>query len=856
MKATLQILIAQIRDQIARDELPAALSALRGLLENTPQLNEILQQSGRLQNIWQQVRTGTILQEDANLEQNRIRYGVLELLTELEQASLPATALGDLLAALEQESTRPELREELEKAMSIVNSKNVVADSNITAGGNVQVGDNTTQNAEKIYNFENIEEANFVENHYHHSSPKTPQQLTTATAAVPAGFIGREKELSEIRRRLRSGSGALALVNAEGGMGKTTLAAAYWQRFSQEYQHLAWLFCENGILSAMRSLLPDALDLREAMNEVADQPQRQIQLIIQRMANLPKDCLLVLDNANTPEHISEFERHCAGLGWHVLITSRCSKVLTERDAEFPITSLPPEEAKRLFRSYCDEKTAAFEALLERFLQAVGYNTLCIELFSKTLREGADWGLDFKSLLQKLETNGLKLGAHSFEIRTHWGQTLQTQAANSDQVIEALYNTSSLAPEESELLAQICLLPAESHPPLVLGTLLAPNDKPGLKRRLDQLAQKGWLSANNNSYRVSPVVQKILLDKYAGQLWDLGAVIVERLEVIFETEGTHSKNIATAGPFAELVFGLVDNLVVANEELANLYAGLWVYHNASGNLAKALGTADRMKVLCKSSGDRYNLNRAYELLGETHRALGNLNQALELFEMETKLLEGIHEASPLNEDFKNNLAVSYSKLGDTHSALGNLIQALTFFEKANQTIRELHETSPEKKDFKNGLSISFERLGETHRALGNLIQALTFFEKANQTIRELQEAFPQNVEFKNSWAISYQYLGITHSALGNLPQALTFFEQFNNLQNELHLAFPDNVEFKNGLAVSFIQLGYFFEQKMQKSEKAQEHYQASRVLLEELVASFPDYVKFKEHLDWVKGKLKD
>ena len=77
-------------------------------------------------------------------------------------------------------------------------------------------------------------------------------------------------------------------------------------------------------------------------------------------------------------------------------------VLTERDAEYPITSLPPEEAKRLFRSYCDEKTAAFEALLERFLQAVGYNTLCIEIFSKTLREGAEWGLDFESLLQKLE----------------------------------------------------------------------------------------------------------------------------------------------------------------------------------------------------------------------------------------------------------------------------------------------------------------------------------------------------------------------------------------------------------------------------------------------------------------------
>ena len=802
------------------------------------------------------MRSGTISQEDASLEQNRIRYGVLELLTELEQDSLPAAALSDLLAALEQESTRPELREEVEHAVAIVNSKNVVVNSNITAGGNVQVGDNTTQNAEKIYNFENIEEANFVENHYHHSGPKIQRQLTTATAAVPAGFIGREKELSEIRRRLHSGSGALALVNAEGGMGKTTLAAAYWQRFSQEYRHLAWLFCENGILSAMRSLLPEALDLREAINEVADQPERQIQLIIQRMANLPKDCLLVLDNANAAEHISEFERHCAGLDWHVLITSRCSKVLTERDAEFPITSLPPEEAKKLFRSYCDEKTSTFEALLERFLQAVGCNTLCIEIFSKTLREGADWGLDFESLLQKLETNGLKLGTHSFEIKTQWSQTQATEVANSDQVIEVLYNTSNLSLEDSKLLAQFCLLPAENHPPLVLSTLLAPEDKPGLKRRLDQLAQKGWLSATNNSYRVSPVVQKILLDKYAEQRWNLGAAIVERLSVVFENEGYHSKNIATAGPFAELVFGLVDNLGVANKELANLYAGLWFYYKASGNLAKALDTAHRMKVLCASSEDQYTLGRAYELLGNTHRDLGNLNQALELFEKDIELFKVLHEAFPDNVDFKNRFAIAYEKLGETHRDLGNLNQALEFFEKDIELSKELHEAFPDNVEFKNGLAISYQFLGSTHRDLGNLNQALTFFEQYNNLEKELHEAFPQNVEFKNGLAVSYERLGSMHSDLGDLNQALEFFEKRNQLGIELHEAFPDNVDFKNGLALSYQWLGWFLEQNMQNPEKAKEHYQASRVLLEELVASFPDYVQFQKGLDWVKGSLKD
>ncbi|MBK8045248.1 MAG: hypothetical protein IPK21_22925, partial [Haliscomenobacter sp.] len=334
----------------------------------------------------------------------------------------------------------------------------------------------------------------------------------------------------------------------------------------------------------MRSYLPEPLGLREKMNEVAADTDKQMRLIISTMANLPKNCLLVLDNANDPAHIQGFERDCAGLGWHVLITSRCAGVLTDAGAEYPIRSLPPDEAKQLFRSHYDEKTPAFEALLDRFLLAVGHNTLCIEVFSKTLREGSGgWGdLDFEKLLQKLEVNGLKLGADSFEIKTHWTQNLRSEAANSDQIIQALYDVSRLTDEAGELLARFCLLPAENHKPDVLTKLLCsisenqPKrnffsfftklfskrkrsiDAHQLKNFLNTLAQKGWLSAEANTYRVSPVVQKIVLHQYADRRWALGEDLVARLNAIFETEGYHSKNIQTAKPFAELAPGLVDN----------------------------------------------------------------------------------------------------------------------------------------------------------------------------------------------------------------------------------------------------------------------------------------------------------
>jgi tetratricopeptide (TPR) repeat protein len=158
--------------------------------------------------------------------------------------------------------------------------------------------------------------------------------------------------------------------------------------------------------------------------------------------------------------------------------------------------------------------------------------------------------------------------------------------------------------------------------------------------------------------------------------------------------------------------------------------------------------------------------------------------------------------------------------------------------------------------KNNLAISYEKLGQTHRALGNLQQALTFFEDYNALEKELYGAYPQNVSFKNGLAISYQHLGIAHRDLGNLQQALTFFEDYNTLEKELYAAYPQNVEFKNGLALSYQWLGWFHEEKLQNLEKAKECYHASKLLLEELVASFPDYPAFKMNLDWVNGKLGD
>ena len=113
-------LYQHIRSLIAAGKLDQALKLLQSYLANSPQLDEILHQSGRFAMVRKQIRQGHISDEDATVTTNQIQYGILELITEMEK-----------------ESERPELQEELQQAVTII------------------------QKAEKIYNIGHIDQANF-----------------------------------------------------------------------------------------------------------------------------------------------------------------------------------------------------------------------------------------------------------------------------------------------------------------------------------------------------------------------------------------------------------------------------------------------------------------------------------------------------------------------------------------------------------------------------------------------------------------------------------------------------------------------------------------------------------------------
>lgn len=138
--------LKRVHECIINDDMAQALSLLRELLDLSPQLDEVIHQSGRHAAIRQQMRLGTVSHADAMLEQNQIRAALLELLHEIDT----------------QKAKSPALEEEVTRAIAVTNAKNTVINSTITAGGDVHIGDkHVTQNASKIYNIDKIDRADF-----------------------------------------------------------------------------------------------------------------------------------------------------------------------------------------------------------------------------------------------------------------------------------------------------------------------------------------------------------------------------------------------------------------------------------------------------------------------------------------------------------------------------------------------------------------------------------------------------------------------------------------------------------------------------------------------------------------------
>jgi predicted ATPase len=196
----------------------------------------------------------------------------------------------------------------------------------------------------------------------------TPPSLTTVPSAVAlstepsAGgvprvvsalvqglteVIGRDTELAALRAAFtdsaRRDRPIWRVLTGLGGVGKTSLARAYAQRYQEHYGLVWWIRAEDreAVAAEFRALL-DILS-----PHYAAQTHDPVQAVHAILANRPDPWLLVLDNIAEPEGLRGL-LPAAGAG-DVLVTSRAG-TWPDRHVVLPVRPLAPSHAVELITS--------------------------------------------------------------------------------------------------------------------------------------------------------------------------------------------------------------------------------------------------------------------------------------------------------------------------------------------------------------------------------------------------------------------------------------------------------------------------------------------------------------------------
>ncbi len=492
----------------------------------------------------------------------------------------------------------------------------------------------------------------------------------------------------------------MMLVNGQGGMGKSSFAAKYWERYECQYQFLMSVFAANGITDALlRLAMPLNLEFEPTMPN-----NERLKILIQHIQRLDKPCLLFLDNVDQADELrSLYPLLYRCKNFHILITSRLF--------EFPylaknsINALPLEVALRVFRHHYPQFEEQEILLFEQVYQEVAGNTLVLELFAKNLNY-------FNKIRKNYSLNTLiediKIGLTKLTKQEKIDVMYKTTDFGSmgfglvfdtpKNIILAMYDLTELSEAEKTILSVFSILPVENIEYEVLEKILIEkqedeeliemlqfffseqlnNDVESLEMYLTQnpnltkeeidtaiklaqniyikneeleqifisLTQKGWIEQTETAFKVSPVVQEVVRHKNQERLFnDCGTTI----KILSNQLNQHNnpnyyqenyKSVIIYSHYAESIFSKLE----------------YNYHKQDKK--------DKVFTLA--------LNLLAELIAKYYELKGDLSKTLLFFEKNHTILNNLPQI--IDQKEQNNywfvLAGSFENLGNILKTLIN------------------------------------------------------------------------------------------------------------------------------------------------------------------------------------------
>ncbi len=167
-------------------------------------------------------------------------------------------------------------------------------------------------------------------------------------------------------------------------------------------------------------------------------------------------------------------------------------------------------------------------------------------------------------------------------------------------------------------------------------------------------------------------------------------------------------------------------------------------------------------------------------------------------------------------------------------------------KAKDYYVKFTKDKPDSEKLRNDLARAHHRLGDIHRLLEEPREAVNEYQEAAAQFESLAKEYPGNAEYRQALGNAYNWLGVTLTSQPDLgAKAETAFADALGVQQELVRASPNNTQYKQELARSFYNRGILRYSTDSKGAGAESDFREAIGLLKPLADQKPDSAAAQE-----------
>ena len=574
------------------------------------------------------------------------------------------------------------------------------------------------------------------------------------------GFVGRKEEMEKISSSFDQSN--LLILKGEGGIGKTSLAKAYFNA-SDSYENGYIVDASSGITQTIQNFpFEDTLNEPNAEERYAGN--------LKRLKELSEKIIIILDNYDVEgENDSDTLAQLENMACKYIITSRIGTTRSYNTIE--LGRMPDEDLIKLVYNIHskierDNKMSKeeVEKLLVEFFANVNGLTIAVELASAIMRDGDVSLVDINKAILSCNDK-VTTGRHA------------GQKASAFDHLASLYSYAKLSKEEHEVLKVL--------------THISP--AVGIERK----KLKEYLQLDSNDV-INDLIRKSFIrmdeDKVLS-MHPLMSDVYYKQEKVADQEGI----MKILDYVSDFNFSTDKTLTLTEASLKNITTYKYLVEKREASFKKE---NLRLKAIL------------YEAIGFEYNKIADFRQALEY---NLKAL-GIRKILYADKPNHPALASSYNNIGSAYGKLGDYQKALEYLLKALEIRKIAYADNPNHPDLAesyNNVGLAYGDLGDHQKALEYLLKALGIWEIV----------YADNPDHSNL-ALSYNNVGVAYGDLGDHPKALEYYLKALEIRKIVYADnpnHPDLAQSYNNVGLAYGKLGDY-QKALEYSLKALKIYE--------------------------------